>query len=99
MDIEAPKLNLDFAYDFEEYKPKNFNAVSEMSGTIYEEIDASMAQYAYELNRQNTLLERIEQAIYSKELRIGDKEVFDSWKRQDAREYRRTGTPTPAGIA
>lgn len=98
MDVQAPQLDLDFAYNMDDYKPKSFSGNSALSGAIYEEVDASMAQYAYELNRQNALLERIEQAIYNKELRIGDKEVFDSWKRQDAREYRRTGAPTPAGI-
>lgn len=99
INVQTPQLDIGFAYDTSDYKPNIFLDNSALSGTVYEEVDASMAQYAYELNRQNALLERIEQAINNKQLQIGDKEIFDSWKRQDAREYRRTGAPTPAGIA
>lgn len=85
----SPLIFDDSLPTIEDYTPK-FGDMGAIQSKIQMEIDAKMAQMAYEERRTQEMLEQIIEAIDRKQLVVGDKDIFEANKRETLRFGRRT---------
>lgn len=92
-DITSIKINppvLDTSIPvMEDYKPK-FSDMGAIQSEIQMEMDAKMAQMAYENQRTQEMMEQIIDAIERKQLIVGDRDIFEANRRETIKFGRRT---------
>lgn len=99
VEFDVPRLDLSVP-DMDDYKPEISGdmGVGKFQTTMQMEMDAQMAELAFEERQRNERLDAILAAIEDKQLIVGDDAVFRANRRAQHKYYRQTNRTGLAGV-